>query len=45
MEVINQIIISKELSFISGDEYILVREKLEKVTNMLNSLRKAQLNG
>ena len=45
MEVLNQIIISKELSFISENQYIFVREKLEKITNMLNALRKSQLNG
>lgn len=43
MEVLNQIIISKELCFISNKDYILVREKLEKTTNMLNALRNAQL--
>ena len=45
MEVLNQVIISKELSIISENEYILVREKFEKITNMLNALRKSQLNG
>jgi len=45
MEVLNQIIISKELSFISENQYIFVREKLEKITNMLNALRRSQLNG
>ncbi len=44
MEVLNQIIISKELNFISEKDYILVREKLEKISNMLNALRKSQLN-
>ncbi|WKD86434.1 hypothetical protein KCTC32516_01809 [Polaribacter huanghezhanensis] len=44
MEVLNQIIISKELNFVSEKDYILVREKLEKITNMLNGLRKTQLN-
>ena len=44
MEVLNQLIISKELNFISENDYILVRYKLEKITNMLNALRKAQLN-
>lgn len=43
MEVLNQIIISKELNFIPEKDYILVREKLEKTTNMLNALRNAQL--
>lgn len=44
MEVLNQLIISKELNLISENDYILVRNKLEKITNMLNALRKAQLN-
>ncbi|WP_248723152.1 four helix bundle protein [Seonamhaeicola sp. ML3] len=44
MEVLNQIIISKELGYISEKDYILVRSKIEKITNMLNALRKAQLN-
>ena len=43
MEVLNQIIISKELNFISEKDYILVREKLEKISNMLNALRNSQL--
>ncbi|APG64747.1 four helix bundle protein [Tenacibaculum todarodis] len=43
MEVLNQLIISKELNFISEKDYILVREKLEKITNMLNALRNSQL--
>ncbi|WP_417800676.1 four helix bundle protein [Tenacibaculum sp.] len=44
MEVLNQIIISRELNYISEKDYILVRKKLEKITNMLNALRKSQLN-
>jgi len=44
MEVLNQIIISKELDLISENEYISIREKIEKITNMLNALRKSQIN-
>lgn len=44
MEVLNQLIISKELNLISKNDYILARQKLEKITNMLNSLRNKQLN-
>ena len=44
MEVLNQLIISKELNFISENDYILARTKIEKITNMLNALRKYQLN-
>ncbi|MDX8552658.1 four helix bundle protein [Tenacibaculum sp. 1B UA] len=44
MEVLNQLIISRELNYVSEKDYILVRKKLEKITNMLNALRKYQLN-
>lgn len=44
MEVLNQLIISKELNFISENDYILARAKIEKITNMLNALRNYQLN-
>lgn len=44
MEVLNQLIISKDLGFISENDYILARTKIEKITNMLNALRNYQLN-
>lgn len=44
MELLNQLIISKELNFINENDYMLLRSKIEKITNMLNALRKAQLN-
>lgn len=44
MEVLNQIIISKDLNYLSEKDYILVRQKLEKITNMLNALRNSQIN-
>lgn len=44
MEVLNQLIISKELTYIKEKDYIFVREKIEKITNMLNALRNAQLS-
>lgn len=44
MEVLNQLIISKELSYISENDYILARQKLEKITNLLNALQKTQQN-
>ncbi|WP_299364264.1 four helix bundle protein [Winogradskyella sp.] len=44
MEVLNQLIISKDLGFISKNDYILARNKIEKITNMLNALRSYQLN-
>lgn len=42
LEVLNHIIISKDLKYISNDDYALLRKKLEKITNMLNALSKAQ---
>ncbi|HMC01589.1 MAG TPA: four helix bundle protein [Flavobacteriaceae bacterium] len=44
MEVLNQLIISKELDFISEDNYSSIRDKIEKITNMLNALRNSQIN-
>ena len=44
MEVLNHIILSKELEFISEENYLELREKIYKISNMLNALRKAQLN-
>jgi len=43
VEVLNQLIIAKELSFITEDEYKSSKEKLESITNKLNSLRKHQI--
>jgi four helix bundle protein len=44
MELLCQIIISKRLNYISEDEYLLFREKTLKISNMINALKKAQLN-
>ena len=44
MEVLNQLIISKELEFIKEDDLLELRKHMSKITNKLNSLRKAQLN-
>ena len=38
-EVLNQIIIAKELNFITKEDYIKIREQISKITNMLNALR------
>lgn len=43
MEVLNQLIIAKELNYILEDNYKKLREIIGKVSNMLNALRKAQL--
>jgi four helix bundle protein len=43
MEVLNQLIISKDLSFLSEYEFENLRPKIEQIGNMLNSLRKSIL--
>ncbi|MDC0177823.1 four helix bundle protein [Polaribacter sp.] len=43
MEVLNHIILSKELEYISEEEYLKLRERIYKISNMLNALRKSQL--
>lgn len=43
MEVLNQLILSKELEFISEEDYNKIREQIYKISNMLNALKKAQL--
>jgi len=43
MEVLNQLIISKELEFISEEDYLKAREQIYKISNMLNALKKSQL--
>ncbi|PHS52839.1 MAG: four helix bundle protein [Lutibacter sp.] len=44
MEVLNQLIISKELNYISKKNIEELREHISKVSNMLNALRKSQIN-
>jgi four helix bundle protein len=43
MEVLNHLIVSKELEFISEKDYLKLRERVYKISNMLNALRKSQL--
>jgi four helix bundle protein len=43
MEVLNQLIIAKELGFIDAVNYQSLRKTIEKIANKLNALRKAQL--
>nr|WP_315171598.1 four helix bundle protein [uncultured Flavobacterium sp.] len=43
-ETLNHLIISKDLDYISGEEYLLCREKLEKICNQINSLKKYYLS-
>lgn len=39
LELLNQAIISKELDFISNDNYLKIRKDIESITNKINSLR------
>ena len=43
-ETLNHLIISKDLEFITEEEYLLCREKLEKICNQINSLKKYYLS-
>lgn len=44
MEVLNHIILCNKLGFISDDIYLNLRERIYKISNMLNALRKSQLS-
>jgi four helix bundle protein len=44
VEVLNHLIISFELDYISEDDYLKLREMLESITNKLNALRKYQID-
>jgi four helix bundle protein len=43
-ETLNHLIISKDLNYIAEEEYLLCREKLEKICNQINSLKKYYLS-
>ncbi len=43
MEVLNHLVLSKELGFLKKENYDDFRSDIYKISNMLNSLRKAQL--
>ena len=43
VEVLNQLIISFELNFVSEVNYLKLREQLESITNKLNALRNYQI--
>ena len=43
LEVLNQLIISFELSFISETDYLELRKMLESITNKINALRNYQI--
>ncbi len=40
LELLNQLILSQDLGYISGEQYNEVRLKIESLTNKTNSLRK-----
>ena len=44
MEVLNQLIISVDLEYLNEKAYNETREKIEKIANMINALRKKRLN-
>ncbi|NNC69470.1 MAG: four helix bundle protein [Flavobacteriaceae bacterium] len=41
MEILNQLIIAKELDYISEERYLAIRSELEKISNKLNALKKS----
>jgi four helix bundle protein len=43
MEVLNQMVLSERLGMITNEELLGVRERIYKISNMLNALRKSQL--
>ncbi|AOW18049.1 four helix bundle protein [Polaribacter vadi] len=44
MEVLNHIILCNKLQFINDEIYLELRKRIYKISNMLNALRKSQLN-
>ncbi|MEM6720964.1 MAG: four helix bundle protein [Bacteroidota bacterium] len=44
MELLNQLIITHDLGFITQDRYESFRKDIEEIGRMLNALRKSQLN-
>ncbi|WP_348810590.1 four helix bundle protein [Flavobacterium maritimum] len=44
VEVLNQLILSYELNFISENDYLKLRQNIESVTNKLNGLRNFQIS-
>jgi four helix bundle protein len=44
METLNHLIISKDLNYVTEDEYLGYREKIEKIYNQINSLKKYYLS-
>jgi four helix bundle protein len=44
LELLNQLIISNELKFLSVESYEDLRNQIEEISRMINALRKSQLN-
>lgn len=44
MEVLNQVIIAKEIGYISEANYLSIRQGVEEISRMLNALRNSQIN-
>jgi len=44
MEVLNQVIIAREIGYISKDNYLNIRQNIEEISRMLNALRNSQIN-
>lgn len=45
METLNQLIIANDLGYISSEDLVELRIKINEIANKLNALRKAQLHG
>lgn len=44
MEFLSQLILSKELQYLSNEDYNSLRLQIEKISNKLNALRESRLN-
>lgn len=44
METLNHLIISKDIDYLSEEDYLICREKLEKIGNQINNLKKYYLS-
>ena len=44
MELLNQLIVSTDLEFLSNEKLSTIRPKIEEIGNKLNALRNSQLN-
>ena len=44
METLNHLIISKDLNYVSETDYVESREKIEKICNQINNLKKYYLS-